>query len=145
MILDALMELADAQESTVAVASTNVVDTLAGGDAYSGGMGGLFYVIRIDTAFTTGAGDPTCVFQLQTSDIEAFGEADDITLVQSSTFASADLTANKIIALPIPGESKRYVRGYFSIFHTNSDANKFSAGKWDMYITKDAPITRELA
>lgn len=147
MILDNLMELADGQSGTTSVASTNVVDTIAGGDAYSGGMAGLFFVTRIDTAFTAIVGTTVnCSFQLQTSNNEAFAGDTTITLVQSAEFKAADLTAGKIIVLPIPPGAKRYIRGYKLVEDDNTSGNHvFSAGAWDMYITKDAPITRKLA
>lgn len=141
MIQDALLELADAQASTVDVASTNVIDTLAAGDAYAGGMAGLFFVIRIDTAYTAGAGTPTATFQLQTG--TDANMANGVTLVQSAAFIASELTAGKIIALPIPGGAKRYIRGYQDT-NASGDVTKFSAGAFDMHIQKDAPMYREL-
>lgn len=145
MILDALLELADGQSSTLNVASTNVVDTLAGGDAYAGGMGGLFFVVRVATAFAIGAGTSTATFELQTADTENFSGTSATTLVQSADYVDGSgLSEGTLIALPIPAGAKRYIRGYKKVT-AHSSTNRFSAGAWDMYITKDAPITRELA
>jgi hypothetical protein len=145
MILDALLELADGQSGTTSTASTNVIDTLAGGDAYAGGMAGLFFITRIDTAFTATGLAVNASFQLQTSSSESFTPDTTITLCQSGEFPAAQLTAKKIIALPIPEGARRYIRGYKEVENDTAGSNVFSAGAWDMYIAKDAPITRRLA
>jgi hypothetical protein len=144
MILDNMLELADGQATTVNAASTNVVDTLAGGDAYSGGMAGLFFVVRVATA-PVAVGAPTKIFQLQTADTEDFTGASPVTLVQSNTFLAAGLPINKLITIPVPPGGKRYVRGYHVSTGSGSSSDYFTAGAFDIYITKDAPITRELA
>lgn len=132
MILDNSLLLADGQGQTTAVASTNVIDTLATGNAYVGD----FFVVRIDTAFTAGAGAPTATFQLQTSASGTF-TADGITLIQSGALLAAALTANSFaLRARIPLGVKRYLRGYFSP-SASSDSTRFSAGAWDMFITAD--------
>lgn len=134
MIMDALAQFADAQENTLSVAHTNVIDTLAGGDSYEGS----WFVFRVDTAFTAGAGAPTLTVQLQTSDQEAFtGGAD--TLVQSAAYLAAALTAGALYAVRIPPGAKRYLRGY-NVVDSGASSKRFSAGKWDSFIVNDLPI-----
>lgn len=135
MILDALAKFADAQESTVSVASTDVVNTLAGGDAYVGN----WFVARVDTAFTAGAGTPTAIFQLQTAETEDFSGATPITLVQSSAYVASQLTAGKFWAVRIPPGVKKYLRGY-KLSNENGDTTKWTTGKWDMFITHDIDL-----
>ena len=130
MILDDYLELADGQSSTTSVASTNVVNTVAAGDAYEG----EFFLVRIDTAFVAANGAPTATFQLQTSDQEGFGGVA-VTLIQTDAFVAADLAAGKQIAIRIPPGAKKYLRGYNSC--TSTAANFFNAGAWDMYICTD--------
>lgn len=145
MILDSLLKLAGAQSGTVSVASTNTIDCLAGGDAYAGGMAGLFFVIRVSTAFTATGSAVTAAFQLQTSSDDTFTQANSLTLVQSAALPALSLPVGTIIALPIPAGAKRYIRGYRLNANETAGTNVFSAGAYDMYITKDAPITRERA
>jgi hypothetical protein len=136
MILDARAKFSDAQESTLSVASTDVVDTIDDGDSYEG----AWFVALVDTAFTAGAGTPTATFQLQTSDVEGFNDASDSTLIQSAAYLAADLAAGKFFAARIPPGAKRYLRGYKVVSGTVDDTNKFSAGKWDLFITNDIDL-----
>lgn len=144
MYLDAFLELADGQTGTVSVASTNVVDTAAAGDAYSAGRAGLAVVIRIDTAFTASGGAVTTCFQIQSDDTADF-DGSTTTLCQSEDFYAYDLVAKKEIVLPIPPNAKRFIRVYRQNRNETASTNVFSAGAWDAYIVKDYSITRELA
>ena len=131
MILDKLAVFADAQTTTTSVASTDIVDTLAAGDAYVGD----WFVARVDTAYTAGAGAPLTDFQLQTSTTEAFTAV--ITLAQSSGYLVASLTAGKIWAVRIPLGAKRYLRGYINHSNYNGATAFLSACATDLFITKD--------
>lgn len=138
MILDDLLKLADAQESTISVASTSHVDTIAAGDAYVGN----FFHARVDTAFVAAAGEPNGEFSLQTSETSDFNEV--TTLASTGTYLASSLIAGKTFNLRIPPTAKRYLRGYFTADVDGTsvigDANKFSAGKWDMYIVVDVDM-----
>lgn len=134
MILDNLALLADALENTLSVASTSTIDTLAAGDAYVG----AWFVARVDTAFTAGAGAPTATFQLQTSANENFSGGA-TTLINSSAYLAAALTAGKIFVGRIPPGSLRYLRGY-KVVDDGTSTKRFSAGKFDMYIVKDIDL-----
>lgn len=130
MFLDDLLKLADAQESTVSVASTDYIDTIAKGDAYVG----AWMYIRIDTAFVAGAGAPTATFQLQTAAATNFDGG--TTLTASSALIAADLIAGKEVKLRIPVGVLRYIRGYM-VVDSGLEAKRFSAGKFDIYLVKD--------
>jgi len=148
MFLDDLLKLADAQESTVSVASTSYIDTVAKGDAY---VGAYFYV-RIDTAYTVGAGTPNARFAIETASDTGF-TADFVELTSSDTFVAATLVAGKEVKLRIPPGAQRYIRGYqtcqglITAISTAeiSDTHQFGAGKFDMFIVKDVDIDRNLA
>ena len=128
MILDDLLKLADAQESTVSTASTSYVDTIAKGDSYEG----AWLYVRIDTACTS-AGATTVDFALQTDDNTSFSSA--TTLVSTGATAKASLTSGKEFALRIPAGAERYIRGYVTVA-----TGPLLAGKWDMFIVKDVNI-----
>jgi hypothetical protein len=147
MMLDSLLMLADAQESTVSVASTSYVDTVKSGDAYEG----AWLYVRIDTAYTVGAGTPNARFSIQTSGQAAFTTVTE--LASSSTYVAASLTAGKELKIRIPPGACRFIRGYQTcqglITATStaaiSDSHYFGAGKFDMFIVKDVDVDRSLA
>ena len=135
MILDALALFSDAQNSTISVASTSVVDTVAAGDAYVG----CWFVVRVDTAFTTSTTTPTFTFQLQTAATEDFSGATPATLVASAAYLASQLTAGKYWAVRIPAGCKRYLRGY-KVVSTNTGANYVTAAIYDMFVVKDIDL-----
>jgi len=143
MFLDDLLKLADAQESTVSVASTSYIDTQAGGDSYEG----AFMYVRIDTAYTASAGSPNARWKLETADDTAFST--NLTeLVSTGTYLASALTAGTEFKVRIPGRARRYIRGkqVCEGFQTEiSDSDKFSAGKFDIFIVKDTDLDRILA
>jgi hypothetical protein len=137
MILDDRAQFSDAQENTTSVASTDVIDTVAAGDSYEG----AWFVALVDTAFTANSATPTNTFQLQTSDTEAFlGGSNAQTLVQSAAYIYTDLTAGKFFAARIPPGAKRYLRGYKLTAGETAGSAVYSAGKFDMFITKDIDL-----
>lgn len=134
MILDDLLKLADAQESTVSVASTSYIDTLAKGQQYKNA---IFYV-RIDTACTS-AGATTVDFALQTDDNTSFSSA--TTVVSTGATAKATLVSGKTFKLVVPVSGlERYIRGYATIA-----TGPLLAGKWDMFVVLDADRDAQLA
>jgi hypothetical protein len=138
MYIDALALFSDAQNSTVSVASTNVVDTLAAGDSYEG----AWFVVRVNTAFTTATTVPTFTFQLQTAETEDFSGATPATLVASAAYLASQLTAGKFWAVRIPPGAKRYLRGY-KVVSTNTGANYVTAAVYDMFIVKDIALLKD--
>ncbi len=147
MMLDSLLMLADAQESTVSVASTSHIDTVKGGDSYEG----AWFYVRIDTAYTVGAGTPNARFSIQTSGQTAFTTYTE--LASSTTYVAGSLTAGKEIKIRIPPGAYRYIRGYQTclglVTATStaqiSDTHYFGAGKFDMFIVKDVDIDKSLS
>ncbi len=130
MLLDIRARFADAQETTVSAASTDVIDTVAAGDSYEG----AWFVSRIDTATTSG-GSATVTFQLQTAATEDFTGDTAATLIASTAFPVADLTAGKYYAARIPPGAKRYLRAYQVIATAD-----LTAGKFDHFITNDIDV-----
>lgn len=136
MIQDALAYFADGQSGTTSAASTDIIDTLAAGDAYVG----HWFVCRVSTTFTQVGSTSRATIQLQTSDTESFtSTANSATLASSSAFAATALTAGKIWAVRVPPNVKRYIRGYKSVSGTDG-GNAFSAGALDMFITPDLDL-----
>ena len=140
MFLDDLLKLADAQESTVSVASTSYIDTLAAGDSYEG----AWMYVRVDTAFTAGAGEPHGKWSIETSETTDF--AGTTVLASSDTYLAAELTAGKEIKIRIPAGARQYLRGYFTaragLYGETAiaDVDKFGSGKWDIFIVKDVDL-----
>lgn len=131
MILDALTTFSDAQSSTLAVASTDIIDTLAAGDSYEG----CWFVARVDTAFTK-VGAPTVVFQLQTCADSDFGTSAPVSLCVSASYVAANLVAGKFVAMRIPHGAKRYLRGY-KVITVYNGVDYWTAAVYDMFIVKD--------
>lgn len=132
MILDARLIFADAQASTVSVAATDIVDTVAKGDAYVGD----WLVVRVDTAYTSNGTATRNTFQLQTSDDATFADSTSVTLLQSTAYAATTLTAGKFWAARIPMGTKRYLRVYKAL-SGNTASEYFTAGKFDAFIVAD--------
>lgn len=133
MLIDKLLVLADAQESTASVASTDYIDTLAIGDIAKG----PYFVVRIDTAVTA-SGSATVDFALQSDSASGFATAL-VTNVSTGAIGKASLTAGKTYAIRIPAGVKRYVRGYATVA-----TGPLLTGKWDMFIAMDVPINAQL-
>lgn len=146
MFLDDLLKLADAQESTISVASTswvptfpNLGTTMSSANLYQG----AFMHVRIDTAYVAAAGQPWAQFILQTSDTAGFGTYTEI--ASSGTHLAAALTIGTVFNIPIPPAGvKRFLRGYLKVGVADgsavdgaSSSHYFSAGKFDMFIVRD--------
>ena len=141
MILDDLLKLADAQSSTVSVASTSYIDTQAGGDSYEG----AWFYFRVDTLFAS-EGTVTCDIQLQTSANTTFSGARTATytLVSSSALEFSTFVAGYVYKVRIPPRAQRYIRGHI-VVSPNSGANYATSAIYDMFIVKDVDVDRTLA
>ncbi len=134
MIQDTLALFAAAQSSTVSVASTDVLDTLAKGDAY--GMA-CWFVFQVTTAATQTGTTSRATIQVQTSDLVTFTSSANIyTLTQSAAFTTAQLTVGKYWAVRMPLNCQRYIRGYLSVSGTDG-GNAFTALAFNMQLQAD--------
>lgn len=109
MLLDKLLVFGDAQAVTTTAASTDIVDTLAAGDAIFPGASVQFL---IDTAVTS-SGAASVTFDLQTATDSGFSSP--VTLVSSGAIAKASLTAGAVpLQAVIPLGCLRYLRAYYT-------------------------------
>lgn len=131
MFIDATTMMADAQESTVTAASSSYIDTLAAGDSYEG----AWFVVRIDTACTTGD-SATVKFELETDTASGFA-TNKKTLAGFGAIAAATLVKGYTLAVRIPPGAYRYLRGY-----TTVAVGSLLTGKWDMMIVKDKDLLK---
>lgn len=134
MILDALATFCTNQTTTTTVASTDIIDTVAAGDAYDNGAWFVFLVGP--GGITTASTVPTFLIELQTSSDAFLGVGNDTTLVASAQFLASQLTAGKFWAVRIPQNLKRYLRGYKTV-STNTAGNYVTASNYSMFITDD--------
>lgn len=137
MIQDALARFASAQSGTLSTAHTDIIDTLAAGNDYRG----CFFVFQVSTAFTqVGTASATKLnVQLQTSDVEAFTDSDDVTLATSNTWTSSQLAAGKYWAVRVPTGAKRYIRAYNNVSGASA-GSAFGAGAWNSFLTPDIDV-----
>jgi len=131
MILDRYNEFASEQDlgsqAVGSVASTNVVDLNAEGDAKTEEPF-LHILCKEDVA---SAGAATVQFALQTDSVEAFSSP--TTLWQSSAIAKATLVDGYWVArLRLPQGCERYLRVYYTVGTADLTAGKFDAFlSWD--------------
>lgn len=122
MIIDAQNKFSREQAVTVSAASENVIDL---GSARSIGVATkLDVLITVDVA-ATAAGAATVTFELQESaDNETF-----TTIAASAAVGKAALTVGgEPVVMTIPaGQSKRYLRLYYTVATGPLTAGKFSA------------------
>jgi hypothetical protein len=128
MILDRYNEFSDAQDitgSTGDIASTNVVDLNAEGDAYGHEM---YLIIGVDTTCAS-SGGATVTPRLETSDDSSFSSA--TTLWTGEQKAYTDLTAGtEVAALRVPSGCERYLRVVYAI-----GTAALTAGKMNAFLT----------
>lgn len=140
MMLDSLLQLADAVTTTTTSASTNVIDLAERASSEKE----CWFVFNVPTAWTQ-AGSNTIKLEVQTSEAEGFGgDASDETLVASGTIAVSSLVAGYSWKTRIPFGRKRYLRGYLTVTG-NSGANYITAAKYDMNIVMDADMEKKYA
>lgn len=140
MYIDNNLLLADADTGTTSAASTSYIDTEAisikFGDAYKA----PWFCVKVNDAFTAGAGDPTATFQLQTSNDSSFLDSTTVTLVQSAALLAAALTEDTfVLKTRIPLGLKRYVRAY-KVVDDGTGSKRFSAGTWSAFIAEDVDV-----
>lgn len=135
MIQDALARFASAQSGTLSVAHTDLIDTLAAGNDYAGS----FFVFQVSTAATQTGTTSRLNVQLQTSDVEAFTDMDDVTLCTSNTYTASQLTVGKMWVVRIPPGAKRYIRAYNNYSRTIV-GHSFDALAWNSFITPDVDV-----
>lgn len=123
-ILDASLELSDAQAVTVTAASTNVIDLTA--VAPNIGRGGRLYLqVKVNEA-ATASGSATLDLAVQDSaDNSSYAAIHSV-----PQFAKAVLTAGAILlTFELPPKLRRYVRVYYTV-----GTGPLTAGKFDAYI-----------
>lgn len=131
MILDKLLQLADAQAVTASAASESYIDTKAAGQTM---RNPLTAVLTVDTT-TDSAGDAALLdFIIQTDDNTSFSSPTTIATLPQK--AQAVLTAGAKFELLLPKTGvQRYIRGYFTV----SGAN-FSAGAFSIDMAKETDL-----
>lgn len=138
MIIDSLLEFADAVALNTGAAATYVVGSQIdlGGIGRDVGQGRPMYlVISIDTTLTSG-GAATVQFKLVTDASAAL--ATDGTSTEhwaSDNFAYTELTAGKVIIVPLPSNFPTFER-YMGILQVTGVA-ALTAGKFNAMLTFD--------
>lgn len=125
MLLDETLVFSEAQAITAEVASTNVVDQGAAGDAYNA----LWVVVNVKEDF---AGATALVVDVETADKATFPEPKVLASVQAS--ADALKAEKNIVALRLPAGCKRYIR--LNYIPTGSPTK----GKVKAFLTDMTPI-----
>ncbi len=131
MILDKLLQLADAQAVTATAATESYIDTLAAGQSIKEQ---LEVLLEVDTT-TDSAGDAAVMdFVIQTDTVANF--ASPTTIATLPQKAQAALVEGAQFKLQLPKEGvQRYIRGYFTV----STAN-FTAGAFSVNLVKETDI-----
>lgn len=111
MIIDAELQLSDAQALTATAASTNLIDL--GVDRDIGKGEPLALVITVDVALA--GTSPTFQPAIQTDDNAAFSSA--TTLLTGQSYSA--LAAGAKIVLPIPDTNERYLRANYTLGGTS--------------------------
>ena len=137
MILDDLLEIADAVSINTGAAATYVLGDqidlgMIGRDAGQGQP--MYLVITVDTALASATG--TIVFSL-VSDSSAALATDGTSTVHwaSDNFVQADLPAGKVIVVPLPSNFPTYER-YIGLLQTTAVA-AWTAGKINAFLVID--------
>lgn len=133
MIIDYLTVLGDAQAITTSVASTNVVDCAAAGDAMYQGAVCQFL---IDTTITSSQ-SISVTFDLQTATDSAFTSP--VTLASSGAISRATLVVGNVPFQPtIPPGCLQYLRAYYTSNGT------IQAGKVDARIVMSGDVDKTI-
>lgn len=131
MIMDQQNLFSDAQAVTVTANSTNVIDTLPGGQNTKSGIGDgqdISLFAQVGTAFTA-AGGATMVISLVSADDAAL-TTNVITHYATAAIAVASLTAkSRPVALDLPyGKYRRYVGLTYTVATGPMTAGTITAG-----------------
>ena len=137
MVIDDLLEIADAVAVNTGVAGTYVLGDqvdlqVIGRDAGAGHP--MFFVISVDTALASATG--TVQFKLVSDSTAAL--ATDGTSTEhwaSDNFLAADLPAGKVIVVPLPSNFPTYER-YVGLLQVTGVA-AFTAGKINAFFVLD--------
>lgn len=138
MIMDDFLNIADAMSITTSAASTDYIDTLAKGDDNVS----PYFVVRVDTAFTSASANSTVEFKLQCDDNTSFTSAKN--LWTSGAIAKASLVAGYFCKVRVPPGAERYLRGYVTVSVSAGTNVDGTAGKADMGFTKDADFNNQI-
>lgn len=114
MILDNFLKFSGAQALTATAVSTNVVDLSVDRDMGIGEPMALVVSVGVDADFTTT--DETYQFTLQTATDEAFTSP--VTVVQSAAINGDELTAGKLVVLPMGFDNLQYLRASYTLAGT---------------------------
>lgn len=133
-VMDAKLELSDAQSITDSANSTNLVD-LGAGSLYIGAGTPLYLNVRVNTTLVGGGQSSG---SLTVNLMEGANTICTGTTLASKTIATSLLAAGKwIMRIPIPFEG--YMR-YLRVYYNNSRATtSFTAGKIDAWISAATP------
>jgi hypothetical protein len=128
-ILDAFLQLSDAQAVTTSAASTNIIDTKSElGDALEKGA---WLRVAVQTSFTMAGATKTLQATFMSADDTAFNTGA-VTHAATAALASTACTAGKeLLVMKLPKNVKRYIRLYYTCGDTAS------AGKIDAHIVTD--------
>lgn len=139
MIIDYLLVLNDAQAITTSAASTNTIDAVAAGEAFTPANGALCKFL-IDTTITSSQ-SISVTFDLQTATDSAFTSP--VTLLSSGAISRATLVAGNVpFQAIIPAGCLRFLRAYYTSNGT------IQAGKVDCRIVlggdSDVTVDKQL-
>ena len=139
MILDALLEMSDAQAVTATAISTNVIDLGPVADNPTRDIGtgeDVYWVISVDTTFT----GLTSLQASLVSDTTAGLQSAPVTHATTIAIPVAALIAGYQYAVKLPGGSyKQYLGTQFTVVGTGT------AGKINSFLSKDVQAYRAYA
>lgn len=139
MILDALLEMSDAQAVTATAISTNVIDLGPVTDNVLRDVGTgeeVYWVLSVGTAFT---GLTSLQASLVTDSVVGLATSP-TTHVATAAIPLASLTAGFIYAVKLPaGSYERYMGTSYTVVGTGT------GGTIDSFLTKDAQLYRAYA
>ena len=142
MILDAFLEMSDAQPVTATAVSTNIIDLGPVNDNVLRDIGTgeeTYWVLSVGTTFTA-AGAATLTAAL-VSDATTNRATWPTTHVATAAIPVASLVAGYMYAVRLPkGDYERYLGTQYTV-----GTGPFTAGAIDSFITKDAQAWRAYA
>jgi len=122
MNIDNGLIFSEAQAVTASAASTNVIDTLAAGNALSDA---LFVNVDVDTTCTSANSTATVTVALQSCATESGSYS---TLVASAAIPVASLVQGyRCLQVRVPSGAARYLQVYYTAGTENLSAGKFNA------------------
>lgn len=126
-IIDAQLELSDAQAVTASAASTNVIDLTATAPNLGQGSQDLYLQVICDTTADSSGDAATLDIALQ----DSANNSSFANVLASVQLAEASVTAGTTLFITkLPPNLRRYIRVYYTVGTEN-----FTAGKFDAFIT----------